>query len=62
MEKKTICFKNGNLIDGIHRTALPNTTVIVADGRIEAIDTTGCIPLPEGGEVVDLADKTIMPA
>ncbi|WP_327071119.1 hypothetical protein [Kitasatospora sp. NBC_01302] len=52
-------LRAGGLFDGT--TALGPGTVLVEDGRIKAVDTTGARP-PEGAEVIDHgADAWILP-
>ncbi len=48
------------IIDGIADEAIEMGSILIRDGRIEAISDT-VMPTPDGAEVLDLAGKTILP-
>src|SRR5579863_810303 len=47
------------VIDGTGKTPLQNATLVVRNGRIEAVGTS--LKVPAGAEKIDVAGKTIMP-
>ncbi|MFO1469103.1 MAG: amidohydrolase family protein [Steroidobacteraceae bacterium] len=49
----------GRLVDGVHRTALSDVDLVVADGRIRRISPHGAQPAE--GEYIDLHELTAMP-
>jgi hypothetical protein len=56
-----IAIINGNLIDVVNNTSIPNTTVILQDGRIKAVGSSTSLKAPAGAFVIDAKGKTIMP-
>ena len=61
---KTLVLTNANIIDPVQGDVIPNATVRVSGGKIEAIDTTGSAELQDGvveGSVIDLAGKYLCP-
>jgi imidazolonepropionase-like amidohydrolase len=55
-----IVLRGGTLIDGTGQAPVRDATLVVRDGRIETVTTSGAPP-PPGVEVVDLAGKTVLP-
>ncbi len=49
---------HGTIIDGTGAEPIRDGTVIIRDGRIEAV---GAAEVPEGAEVIDAAGRTVMP-
>lgn len=56
-----IALTNAMVIDGTGAPAVEQQTVLVRDGRIEAVGPTASVEIPEGAEVMDLAGKTVAP-
>ena len=52
-------FTGARIIDGTGKPAIEKGTMVVRNGRIEAIGTS--VKIPEGAERIDLAGKTIIP-
>jgi len=52
---------NGSLIDGTGATAQPDTSVLLIDGRIEALGHDAVSQAPAGVATIDAAAKTVMP-
>ena len=50
---------NVRVIDGTGRAPLPRATILMRDGRIEAVGPN--VTIPAGATRVDLAGKTVMP-
>ncbi len=46
------------LWDGTGAPAIPNATLVVRDGRVEA---AGAVDIPAGAEIVDITGKTVIP-
>ncbi|HSD69526.1 MAG TPA: amidohydrolase family protein [Woeseiaceae bacterium] len=53
-------FVHVNLIDGVSPDPRFDATVLVRDGRIESI-VTGTADIPDGAQVVDLANRWMLP-
>lgn len=49
------------LLDGANRPVVQDATVVIDDGRISAVGATTDVGIPEGAQVVDVGDRTIMP-
>ena len=57
---QTTAFVGGRVIDGTGQV-LENATVIVRDGRIQAVGSAASVEVPAGATRVDLGGKTLMP-
>src|ERR1700722_2444051 len=49
------------LIDGTGRDAVPNSAMIITDGRITWIGATSALKIPQGAATIDLTGKFVMP-
>ncbi len=56
-----IALVGATLVDGSGRAAIPDATVIVADGRIVAAGPSSSTHVPSGTRTVDVHGKTIVP-
>ncbi len=56
-----VALVGATLIDGSGRTAIPNATVIVANGRIEAAGPSATTIVPFNTKTFDVRGKTIVP-
>src|ERR1022692_2211985 len=52
-------FVGARIIDGTGKAAMSTATLIVRNGRIEAVGPS--VKVPEGAERIDVAGKTIIP-
>lgn len=52
-------FTGARIIDGTGKTAVENATLLVRNGRIEAIGAS--VKIPAGAQRIDVAGKTIIP-
>lgn len=52
---------NADVIDGRGNPPVPDQTILIADGRIDAIFNSGERPLPEGTRTIDLSGHTVLP-
>ena len=58
----TTVIKNGQLVDGTGRSAIPNAAVVIADGIISyAGPAADAPPAPPDSRIIDAAGGTIMP-
>jgi imidazolonepropionase-like amidohydrolase len=55
----TIAFTNARIIDGTGRAPIEQGTIVVKDGRIDAVGAS--VKPPKDAMVVNLAGKTVMP-
>ena len=54
-------FEGARLIDGTGRPPVEKSAILVENGLISRVGTTGRIPLPRGGRQIDLTGKTVIP-
>jgi imidazolonepropionase-like amidohydrolase len=52
---------HGNLFDSETGTLRPNSTVVIRENKIVAVGDDQKMKIPEGAEVIDAANKTILP-
>ncbi len=57
----SIAFVGGLLIDGTDAELLENSTVVITDGRIQAVGHRADVGIPEGSQIIDITGKIIMP-
>lgn len=60
-QKDTVVLTNVRLIDGRGEAPLPNTSIVIANGRINAVGPADKVQVPAGAEVFDLKGKTVIP-
>ena len=56
-----VALVGATLVDGTGHDAVPNATVIVADGRVVAAGPSASVGVPAGARRVDVTGKTIVP-
>lgn len=56
-----LVLRGGTLVDGTGRPPVREASVVVADGRVEAVVTGSAATWPPDAEVVDVAGATILP-
>ena len=56
-----IAFTGARVIDGTGSAPLEQATIIVRNGRIDAVGPSASVQVPAGATVVNLAGKTVMP-
>jgi len=54
-----IAFTGARVIDGTGKAAVENATIVVRNGRVEAVGRS--VKVPDGAQRVDLAGKTVIP-
>lgn len=52
---------NVRVIDGTGRTPIERATVVIANGRIEAVGAGSSVKAPAGAATIDLSGKTLVP-
>jgi imidazolonepropionase-like amidohydrolase len=57
----TVALVGATLVDGTGRDAVPNATVVVANGRVAAAGPSAATPVPAGARRIDVHGKTIVP-
>lgn len=57
----TYALSGGRVIDGLGGAPLDDATIVVRDGRIEAVGSRSAVDVPEGMRIVDAAGTTITP-
>lgn len=61
VDAPVVALTNARVIDGTGAAPREQQTLIIRDGRIAALGSSGSVALPEGAEVVDLAGKSVLP-
>ncbi|MFA6110000.1 MAG: amidohydrolase family protein [Candidatus Latescibacterota bacterium] len=56
-----VFIKAGRLLDGTGAPPREDVTVIVEDGKIAAVERVLPDPVPEGAEIIDATDRTVLP-
>ncbi|HYD88432.1 MAG TPA: amidohydrolase family protein [Vitreimonas sp.] len=56
-----IVLTNATLLDGVHAQPRRNATVVIRDGRIDAVHTGGRFRAPSDAETIDLAGLWLLP-
>jgi len=59
MSKDVKAFVGARIIDGTGKAAISNATLLVRNGRIEAVGPS--VRVPDGAQRIDVAGKTIIP-
>jgi imidazolonepropionase-like amidohydrolase len=54
-------FTGVTLVDGSDRSAVPNATIVVREGRVVAAGPANSVTIPAGAQRVSLAGKTVIP-
>ncbi|HKV24716.1 MAG TPA: amidohydrolase family protein [Candidatus Acidoferrum sp.] len=57
----TIALTHVRVIDGTGAAARADQTIVIADGKIEAIGNFGATKIPDGAKVLDLSGHSVMP-
>ena len=56
-----LVLRGGTLIDGTGRAPLRDATLVIEDGRVEAVTTGAAATWPSSAEVIDVAGMTVLP-
>jgi len=56
-----IALTHARVIDGTGAAPRADQTIVIADGKIQAIGDTASTPAPAGAQVLDLPGKTVIP-
>ena len=57
----TIAVVHGRIIDCTGAAPIEDGTLIVRDGRIEAVGESASVEVPEGAEIIDAIGRTVIP-
>ncbi len=57
----TVVLTGARVIDGTGRAPVEKATVVISNGRIEAVGTPSAVKAPAGAARIDLSGKTIIP-
>src|SRR5713226_4608499 len=57
----TVAMTGARVIDGTGRAPLEQATIIITNGRIDAVGRAAAVKIPAGATRVDMSGKTIMP-
>lgn len=56
-----VAFKGASMIDGTGAPPVPNSTVVIANGKVLFAGSSASVSIPAGAQVIDVTGKTIMP-
>lgn len=56
-----VAIEHARLFDPRRGTSTPGTTIVVADGRIQAVGADGAVAIPAGAARIDAQGKTALP-
>lgn len=56
-----IALTNARVIDGTGAAAREGQTIVIRDGRIDALGASASVQIPQGAETIDLAGKSVLP-
>ena len=54
-------FTGASVFDGTGKPAILNATILVRDGRVEAVGTSSKVHPPADAEIINVAGKFIIP-
>jgi imidazolonepropionase-like amidohydrolase len=57
----TFALTGARLIDGTGRAPIEQATLLIRDGRIDAVGTRSAVSIPAGSTRIDLSGKTVIP-
>ena len=57
----TIAFVGGTIIDGTDAEPLPDSVLVVTDGRVRSVGPRSAVSIPAGADVIDVSGKYLMP-
>ena len=57
----TLALTGARVIDGTGAAPIQGATIVIADGRIQAVGPAASVAIPAGATRVDLAGKTVVP-
>lgn len=58
---RTIALVGANVIDGTGRPPIEQATLVITDGRVQAVGAASAVEVPAGATRVDVSGKTIVP-
>jgi imidazolonepropionase-like amidohydrolase len=61
VSSKSVALTHVRIIDGTGAAARSNQTIVINNGRIQAVGNVGEVSVPAGAEVLDLPDHTVIP-
>lgn len=59
--ERTTVLQVGLLIDGSGGTPIKDAVIVIEGKRVQAVGKSGNIPLPQGADIIQLGDKTVIP-
>ncbi|HJP84376.1 MAG TPA: amidohydrolase family protein [Gemmatimonadaceae bacterium] len=61
VDTPVVALTHARVIDGTGAAARENQTIVIRDGRIAQLGSSGSIAIPAGAQVIDLTGKSIIP-
>src|SRR5882724_11451287 len=58
---KTVALTHVRIIDGTGEPVRANRTIVISNGNIEALGNSGELSIPQGAEILDLPNHTVIP-
>src|SRR2546423_854220 len=56
-----LVLRGGTLIDGTGRAPVRDATIVIEDGRVDAVTTGAAATWPASAEVIDVGGMTVLP-
>ena len=61
VSSKTVALTHVRVIDGTGAPARADQTIVINNGRIQAVGNAASVQIPAGAEILDLANHTVIP-
>jgi imidazolonepropionase-like amidohydrolase len=61
VDAPVVALTNVRVVDGTGAAAVENHTIVISNGRIQAVGRTGSVQPPAGARVIDLSGHTVIP-
>jgi imidazolonepropionase-like amidohydrolase len=59
--QQPLVIRGGLLIDGTGAAPVPNSVIVIVNGRIQSAGSSTSVTVPAGAQVIDAAGKTVIP-
>lgn len=56
-----LVIQGGLLVDGTGRSPMPDSVIVIADGKIQAVGMAGFVTVPRNATIINAAGKTVIP-
>src|SRR6266550_6895610 len=60
-QQRPVVIRGGLLIDGTGAAPVPNSVIVVSNGRIQAVGREGTVTIPANATIIEAGGKTVIP-